>query len=46
LKGKKEKLVILGDELNHHLEELRTRPDCCAKEEVEQAAKIIEALRK
>lgn len=51
----KEKPVTDDDELNRYLEELRTRPekkmlfkvlDGCTKEEVEQAVKIIEALRK
>ncbi len=51
----KEKPVTDDDELNKYLEELRTRPEMrmlfsvsegCTKEEVEQAVKIIEALRK
>ena len=51
-----EKPVInKDDELNRYLEELRTRPEMrmlfsvsegCTKEEVEQAVKVIEALRK
>ena len=44
-----------GDELNEYLEVLKNRPECrmlfqlakgATKEEVEQAVKIIEALRK
>lgn len=51
----KEKPVTDDDELNNYLDELRTRPEMkmlfsvskgCTKEEVEQAVKIIEALRK
>lgn len=51
----KEKPVTDDDELNKYLDELRTRPEMrmlfsvsegCTKEEVEQAVKIIEALRK
>jgi len=51
----KEKPVTDDDELNEYLEELRTRPEMrmlfklskgATKEDVEQAVKIIEALRK